>query len=479
MNAPHAAPAAGAQPAPCPEPVPALAEVIALRPPGRWHDPLKLIEQEAPSSVGRIVLWTVCILVLILLAWAAVGRLDIIATAQGKLVPQTLVKVVQPAEAGVVKRLLVAEGQHVKAGQVLAQLDPTLAAADTRAVESELQAQQMQARRVVAELDDRPMAPAGGDDPRLFTQVLGQYEAHSKAFADRVEQEKSLLLKAEHEQRSATEVLNKLEQTLPAYKKAADAYARLEQEGFMGGIAADEKRRDWTERMKDLDAQRATVAALDATIAAQRQRLGQIRSDYRSELEKELAALRARIEQLRPTLNKSRYRQGLMELVAPQDGVVKDLATTTVGAVVQPGSVVLTLVPDGERLYADVNINNDDVGFTQVGQGAQIKLAAYPFQKYGMLSGKVVHVSVDANDVDGTGRKLGSVASPDELARTGTSYKARVELDSQVLAGPAAAPLALSAGMQVAVEINQGQRTVLEYLLSPVQRVLSEAAHER
>lgn len=457
----------------------ALADVIPLRPPRRLHDPLKLIEQEPPNVVGRIVLWTVCVLVLVLLGWAAVGQLDIIATAQGKLVPQTLVKVVQPAEAGVVKRLLVVEGQRVKAGQVLAQLDPTLAAADTSALESDLGAQQMQARRIVAELDDRPMQSAAGDDPRLFAQVAGQYEAHRKAYADRLEQEKSLLLKAEHEQRSATEVLNKLEQTLPAYRKAAEAYARLEKEGFMGGIAADEKRREWTERMKDLDAQRATVAALDATIAAQRQRLGQIRSDYRSELEQELAAVRARIEQLRPTLDKSRYRQGLMELTAPQDGVVKDLATTTVGAVVQPGSVVLTLVPDGERLYADVNINNDDVGFTQVGQTARIKLAAYPFQKYGMLTGKVVHVSADALEADGTGRKLGSVASPEELARTSTTYKARVQLDEQMLARPGAAPLALSAGMQVAVEIHQGQRTVLEYLLSPVQRVLSEAAHER
>lgn len=456
-----------------------LAEVIQLRAPRRLHDPLKLIEQEPPSAVGRIVLWTVCVLVLIMLAWAAVGRLDIIATAQGKLVPQTLVKVVQPAEAGVVKRLLVSEGQHVKAGQVLAQLDPTLLAADTRAVQSELDAQQMQARRIDAELAEQPMAPAAGDDPRLYAQVLAQYGAHRKAYMDRVEQEKSLLLKAEHERHSATEVLNKIEQTLPAYRKAADAYAKLESEGFMGGIAADEKRRDLTERTRDLDAQRASVAAFEATIAAQRQRLGQIRSDYRSELEKELAAVRARIEQLRPAVNKSRYRQGLMELVAPQDGVVKDLATTSVGAVVQPGSVVLTLVPDGERLYADVLINNDDVGFTQVGQGVRVKLAAYPFQKYGMLTGKVVHVSADALEADGLGRKLGSVASPEELARTGTTYKARVQLDRQVLNGPAGVPLALSAGMQVAVEIRQGQRTVLEYLLSPVQRVLSEAAQER
>jgi HlyD family secretion protein len=367
----------------------------------------------------------------------------------------------------------------VKAGQVLVELDPTMAAADTHAIESDLHTQQMQARRIAAELGDQTMMPAAGDDPRLFAQVLSQYQANRKAYGDRNEQEKTLLLKAEHERSSAVEVLNKLEQTLPAYRKAAEAYAKLESEGFMGSIAADEKKREWTERMKDMDAQRASVAALDATIAAQRQRLGQIRSDYHSELEKELAGVRARIEQLHPTLNKSRYRQGLMLLVAPQEGVVKDLATTTVGAVVQPGTVMLTLVPDGERLYADVNINNDDVGFTQVGQTAQVKFAAYPFQKYGMLTGTVIHLSADATQADGAARMPGTAASQEEQARINTTYKARVRLDGQVLAGPGGMPLALSAGMLVAVEINQGKRTVLEYLLSPVQRVFGEAARER
>lgn len=456
-----------------------LADVIFLHAPGRLHDPLKLIEQAPPNSVGRIVLWTVCVLVLLLIAWAALGQLDIIATAEGKLVPQTLLKVVQPAEAGVVKHLLVAEGEHVKSGQVLAQLDPTMAAADTRAIESDLQAQQMQARRIGAELEDRAMTAAPEDDTHLFSQVKRQYEAHRKAHQDRLEQEKSLLLKAEHEQRSATEVLNKLDQTMPAYKKVADAYARLENDGFMGGIAADEKKRDWTERMKDRDAQRASVAALNATIAAQRLRLAQIRSDYRSELEQELAGVRARIEQLRPTLNKSLYRQGLMELVAPQNGVVKDLATTSVGAVVQPGTVLLTLVPDGEQLYADVNISNNDVGFTQVGQPAQIKLAAYPFQKYGMLTGTVIRLSADATQAEGAARMPGAAASPEELARMDTTYKVRVRLDQQVLKHPSGRALALTAGMQVTVEINQGKRSVLEYLLSPVQRVVDEAARER
>ena len=466
---------------PPPSAQPAAGNVVQLRPPGRWHDPLRLIQNDAPSESGRIVLWAVCLLVLVLIAWAAFGQLDIIASAEGKLAPQTLVKIVQPAEAGVVKQLLVDEGDSVKAGQVLARLDTTLATADKATIAGDLAIQQMQVRRIEAELNDQPMLPKAGDDPKLYAQVQSQYTAHRKAYLDALDQEKALLAKAEHERKSATEILAKLEQTLPTYKRSADAYAKLEKEGYVGGIAAAEKQREATEKVKDLDAQQATVAALNATIAAQQKKISQLHSTYQSELQKELADLQTRIAQLQPNLDKTVYREGLMELRAPQDGIIKDLATTTVGAVVQPGTVLMTLVPQGEQLFADVNIRNEDVGFVQVGQSAQIKLAAYPFQKYGMLSGKVIHVSADATEAgkptaSGTRNADNDTGNMNANALT---YKARVRLDHQILKDPQGNRLVLAPGMQIVAEINQGKRTVLEYLLSPVQKALSEAGRER
>lgn len=456
---------------------PTTAKIIPLRPPSRWHDPLKLIQNEAPSEFGRIVLWMVSALVFVLIVWAAFGKLDIIATAEGKLVPQTLVKIVQPAEAGVVKQLLVNEGDVVKEGQVLARLDTTLASADKAGISSDLAAHQMQTRRLEAELTDQPMLPKAGDDPQRYAYVQSQYTAHRKAFLDGLDQEKSLLTKAEHERKSATEILSKLEQTLPTYKKSADAYAKLEKEGFFSNLAAAEKQREAIEKSKDLDAQQSTVAALNATIAAQHKRISQLQSTYKSELQKELADVRARTAQLQPNLDKSIYKEGLMELRAPQDGVIKDLATTTVGAVVQPGTVVLTLVPKGEQLFADVNIKNDDVGFVQVGQSAQVKLAAYPFQKYGMLTGKVIRISADATESSqsSTSTNSGDTTAPTNIA----TYKARVKLDQQVLSDLQGNALAITPGMQVVAEINQGKRTVMEYLLSPVQKAVREAGRER
>jgi hemolysin D len=464
-------------------PAPGTAEVIPLRPPSRWHDPLRLVQDDAPSETGRIILWVVSILVLALIVWAAFGQVDIVATAEGKLVPQTLMKIVQPAEPGVIKDLLVAEGDSVKAGQALARLDTTLASADKASVASDLARQRMQVRRIEAELKDQPMLPKAGDDPGLYAQVQSQYWAHRKAYLDGLDQEKSMLVKAEHEKRSAVEVLSKLEQTLPSYKKSADAYAKLEKDGFIGGIAAAEKQREATEKSKDIDAQQSTVAALNATIAAQKKRVSQLQNTYKSELEKELAEVRAKIAQLQPTLDKTIYKEGLMELKAPQDGVIQDLATTTVGAVVQPGTVFMTLVPQGEQLFADVSIKNEDVGFVKVAQSAQIKFATYPFQRYGMLTGKVIRVSADASEsarasAPSSGASNTGTANGASTAGIAT-YKARVQLDAQVLRDAQGRFLPLAPGMQLVAEINQGKRTVLEYLLSPVQKAVSEAARER
>lgn len=456
---------------------PSTAKIIPLRPPRQWHDPLGLIEVDAPERSSRIVLWSVSILALILIAWSAFGRLDIIVGAEGRLVPQTLLKVVQPAESGVVAALLVSEGDSVKAGQVLARLDPTLAKAEQSGIARELASQSMQVRRIEAELGDQPMTRRTGDDPLLYTQVQSQLHAHRAAFLESLGQEQSLLKKAEHEQNSARELLAKFEQTLPIYRKAADAYVKLEKEGFLGGLAAADKQREALEKAKDLDAQRATVAALSATVAAQRGRVSQQRSNYESELRRELADLRARIAQLQPSLLRSTYREGLMELRAPQDGVIKDLATTTVGAVVQPGTVVMTLIPKGEQLYADVAIKNEDAGFVREGQSARIKLATYPFQKYGMLSGTVIHVSADATETPNARAHTGSEDAA--LQPAGAMYKARIRLNTQTLRDPQGIHLRLSPGMQVTAEINQGQRTVLEYLLSPVQKAVSEAGREQ
>jgi hypothetical protein len=171
-----------------------------------------------------------------------------------------------------------------------------------------------------------------------------------------------------------------------------------------------------------------------------------------------------------------KHRKELMELKATQDSVVKDLATHTAGTVVQPGTVLLTLVPKEETLRAEVWVSNEDIGFVRQGQPVKLKFAAFPFQKYGMVEGTVEHVSADAADGN-----TGSGAMPNDKAPGKNQplvYKALIALKAMRLEMDGE-KFPLSAGMQSSAEILLGTRTVAEYLLSPARKAWHEAGRER
>jgi HlyD family secretion protein len=428
------------------------------------------IEMGEPSKHSRIVLKAVAALFAILLIWAMVAKLDIVAVATGRLVPQTYVKIVQPAEAGVIREILVQEGQVVEQGQVLARLDPTINSADARATERELAMQRLQMRRIEAELADQPFTRQISDEPVAFAQVHAQYMSHRQAFLDSISHENALRLRSTEELKGAQEMLKKLETTLPSYQKTAQAYETLSQRNLVGSIQAEEKKREALEKAQDLEAQRAAVAALQAAVSQIDRRIAQIRSTHASELNQERLQAVAVTTRLEQQSDKLSYQQGLLELRAPQEGIVKELATTTLGAVVQPGTVLMSLVPQSEPLIAEVLVENKDVGFVAPGQEVRVKIAAYQFQKYGMVEGKVKTISADSS------RAAESREGPSDQANP--SFKALVDLQGQELKVGKVA-YQLSAGMQVTAEIVQGERTVMEYLLSPVQRVLGETGMER
>ncbi|CAG9166440.1 HlyD family type I secretion periplasmic adaptor subunit [Cupriavidus pampae] len=476
MNSVQAAVAIPATDAPSSD-VPIQSAAFGLLPaPGRWHDPLGLMQETPPENPYRVVLGSVIVLCAAVLIWAFFGRLDIVSSAEGKLVPQTLVKIVQPAEAGVVRELRVREGDLVLKGQILAVLDATMAGADTNLANRELALQRLQLRRMEAELAGNEMRQEAGDAATTYAVVQSQFQAHRRAYNDAVDQEQALLVRYEHEYKSGLQVLAKLEQTVPIYQRSAEAYQKLQGQGFVSAMAYDEKIRDYTEKQRDFDAQRATVASLAATIASQQKKLKQMRSAFESDLRKELADVTTRVQQLEADKEKSAYRESLLTLRAPQDGEIKDIATTTLGAVVQPGTVLMTLVPKDELLYADVSVKNEDVGFVRVGDEAKVKVATYPFQKYGMLEGAVVHVSVDATENEARANAQEPTWAD---GSAGATYKARVRLKTQRLVDAFGTSYSLGAGMRIVAEIRYGDRTVMEYLLAPVKGAMHDAARER
>lgn len=452
---------------------------------------LLAIQERPPASLPRAVAMTVVAATALMIGWAAFAKLDIVASAEGRLVPSSLVKVVQPVEGGVVADLLVKEGDSVSAGQLLVRLDARASRADKQAVERDLWLKALTLQRAEAELRGKTRLPAdelaaaaratlgqtasSSQEDHAWqqstaAQVAAQFQARRSAQLGTVMQEQGALARAQAELAAAQQVEDKLGRTLPSYRQSAAAYQQLVKEGFVGELAANDKSREAVEREQDLRAQQSTVQSLRAAIEQSRSRISALQSQYQAQLENERVELQAQINRALQDLQKSTLKDEYLEVRATQAGVVKDLLVAAPGAVVQSGAVLMNIVPNGDQLVAEVMLKNEDAGFVAVGQAARLKVAAYPFQKYGMLDARVDLVSADAIEP-----KQGNASQAPSL-----TYRAFVALDKAAASSfGGAAPLRLQPGMLVTAEINQGQRTVLEYLLSPVRRVVQEAARER
>lgn len=428
---------------------------------------LLAIQESPPPRWPYVMLVVVAILFLLFLLWACFGKLDVVATAEGRLVPETWVKIVQPAEAGIVKEILVGEGQAVEAGQILMQMDTQLTDADARMIFSELAAKSLQLRRIDAELTGKPMQRVAEDPLDAFMLVSQQYAANRQTYLDTQSQELALLNKIKFDLKAAQQIQNKFETTLPNYVHTADVYEKLGKSGFVNNLVVAEKKREQLEKEQDLLTQHATVQSLIAMEEASKKKLAQITSIYQSNLRNERAEIDQALRKLSEEKKKILHKKEILNLRSPQAGIVKDLATHTPGTVVAPGTVLMSIVPQSEPLQAEVLLKNEDVGFISAGQQVQIKFAAYPFQKYGMINGIIEHISADAMEASGV--KDGSVNA---------GYRALVKLTQQSIELEGKR-LNLNAGMQIVADIKLGRRSVMEYILSPVQKAWQEGGRER
>lgn len=430
---------------------------------------LLTIQRTPPTAWPRGVLLMIVALIGMLILWATFAELDVIASAQGRLVPMTFTKIVQPAESGVVVEILVKDGDTVRAGQVLLRLDARAATAEFDGLSRDVAIKKLTLNRIEAELADRPFLATANAPAEIALQVQAQFRARRQSYLDAISQEDAALSKSRADLMSAEQIMSKLKQTLPIFRQSAKAHEKLLEDGFIGEVSANEKKRELLESEQNLRAQEATVQSLKAVIVGIERKQTSLRSSYHSQLENERLDTVTLLNRSSQELGKSVIKNGLLEVRSPTEGVVKDMTVSAPGAVVGAGNVLMNIVPKEEPVQAEVLLSNEDVGFVIVGQKAHIKIAAYPFQKYGLLEGKVSLLSADSADQ----RQQQQTGQPQ------LSYRALISIDRQSLQSPKGGTLELQPGMLVTAEINQGKRTVLEYLLSPVQKVASETARER
>lgn len=256
------------------------------------------VQVRPPSPLPRMVLRGVLILISALLIWAVFGRLDIVSVAEGKLVPVSYLKIVQPSEAGIVRDIAIKEGQHVEKNQLLIRMDANLSEADSKSIQNELQHKALELRRIEAELSGKLFKRENTDSVELFNRIYAEYQSNRRAMEDDIASEQASQQKAYSDLAATKEIQHKLEQILPSYQAQEAAYDKLVKDGFAGKLMGQEKQRDRIEKEQDLRAQEYNAKSLQASIAQSQKRLNQIQSDYRQKLEADRVTIYAEHQHL-------------------------------------------------------------------------------------------------------------------------------------------------------------------------------------
>jgi hemolysin D len=407
------------------------------------------VQAAPPSRSARWIAWLLVVMTLTALVWSVVGRMDIIVNAQGKVIPSSYTKTMAAVETGAIVALNVEEGQRVKVGDVLLQLD-------TRALDAERdKALGDRSEAVLSLARNQALLQAldEGCEPRLPAPEVLQAQYGVPFDAD---QWRSAALHLQGQYRDHQAKARKLNddiahysEALPLAQRQAESYRRLAESHDVSRDAWQEKEQARQTIQAQLQEARNQLAALGTE--ARKAALDQMADARRQAAASAQDALRV--------VSTSR----LLTLKAPVDGTVQQLAVHTVGGVVQAAQPLMQIVPSEGPVEVEAMIENKDKGFVHAGQKAEVKVETFEYTKYGTLPGRVTQVSEDAIPDD----------KHDRL-----NYAVKVLLAQSTLAVEGRATPVVP-GMAVSVEIKTGERRLIEYVLSPLLQHSHEALNER
>lgn len=442
--------------------------------------PAALSLQDTPvHPAPRRFAYVIMALFVIALVWAIFGKIDIVAVAPGRVVVSERTKLIQPLERSVVKQVLVKDGDHVAAGQALVELDPTAASADKTTAHDQLKAalsEVLRARAIQQALQNmQHAAPASiGLSAKFMPEFPKEWSAVEVAAAQaqlqgewgdvtaKLAKLASEISRRQAEIATARAVVEKLETTVPLAQARETDFKKLVDQGYISGHATQDKTRERVELERDLTTQRANLLQTQATLRESENSRAAYLAEVRRTLYEREAQADLKRQQATQEQAKATQRENLTVLRAPVAGVVQQLAIHTTGGVVTEAQALMIIVPDGAQVTAEVTLENKDIGFVNVGNGAEIKLETFPYTRYGTVEAEVDRVTADAvND-----EKRGAI-----FPVTLTLKTKQIDIDGKMIQ--------LVPGMNLTAEIKTGQRRVIEYLLSPIQRAGSESLRER
>ena len=449
---------------------------------------LEVIETP-PSPASRLIAITIILFFFVAVAWACIGRVDIIATAQGKVVPTDRTKIIQPLELGVVRAIHVQDGQRVKEGEVLVEIDSTINASERDRLASEFLQATLDAARLkaAADLSGDPLAhfiaPPGATDSQVDVQKtllrnqVDEIKAKLGAFDRQIAQNAG-------NRAAVSATIGKLHDSIPYLEKRAEARSFLAEKGYGSKLEYLATQQDLVEHQRELEVQAGRLTEASSAGGALQEQRRQAVYEYQHTVLKEFAEVQQKAESWRQQMVQATNKYRLQTLTAPVEGTVQQVAVHTEGGVVTPAQALMAIVPLGTHLEIEAMVSNRDIGFVRPEQVAEIKIDTFNFTKYGLLHGKVVSIARDAFLRERSPSKLEERTQSDSTVDSSEPQNQELVYSARVL--PEKTQMLvdgrqenLQPGMAVTVEIKTGSRRIVEYLLSPLVKYEHQAFRER
>lgn len=426
---------------------------------------LEALMHSNPLPGWRLAAWPVMLLLAIGLLWANFATLDEVAVATGEVVPQGRVKVIQHLEGGIVEGLFVSEGDTVREGQSLLQLDLASSGTNQEELQVRLDSMLLTKARLEAEAEGTPLQfdeEVSARRPAIVAAQRQAYEARKRELASTLTVLREQLKQRELE----VQELQAKRQAVERNFNLASERLKMSSSLLAEGLTAKMEHLELEAEVENLDGEMRSLAPQlpksEAAIEEARQRYAETENRFRREAQDELGRVEEQLARTRELLQQA-TEQGLRtEIKSPIDGVVKNMRYNTIGGVVKAGEPIMEIVPTGDQLVVEAKLSPVDRGYVAEGQRAMVKISTYDFARYGGLQGQVLRVAPDSS-TDENGAPF---------------FRVIVQTDKNYL-GQAEGDLPITPGMQATVDIHTGKKSVMDYLVKPVLKLKHEAFRER
>jgi hemolysin D len=422
--------------------------------------------EKPPSPIGRAVSITMMLFAALAIAWMYFSAMDVVVTAQGQVVPTGHVKLIQAAEAGVVRAIKVRDGQIVKKGEDLVELDSTTTTADrSRLIREQLEAQ-IEVARLNAQLASNPdlFQPPDDIEPSIVETQRSLLISRLQERDERLAGLENDIARRGADRDAIRSTVVKLEKTLPLMRQRLEKNQTLAKKQFLSELNVMDNELEVINQENELQIQRHRLAESEASLEVAIRQRKQMQAEFNADTLAALVEASRRNAAVTQELIKVEQKKSLQRLRAPIDGVVQQLAVNTIGGVVTAAQTLMVIVPADGDLEIEAKVLNKDIGFVRVGQRAAVKFETYQFTRHGFIEGTMQWVGNDA------------MSDP----QLGLVFPVRILLsDTRVPNKVNGHRGSVAPGMSVTADIAIGNRRVLEYFLAPILRYKEESLRER